>query len=827
MIEVKNLNKTYDRRKPNANHVLKDVSFTLPDTGFVCILGPSGCGKTSLLNAIGGLDAFDNGTLATENVSVNRYGTPSFENERNRSFGYIFQNYYLLDNHSVAYNVYLGLHSLKLSHKEKLDRVNQALEAVDMQRYARRKVSDLSGGQQQRVAIARALARRPKVIFADEPTGNLDEANTQNICTLLRQASKDSLVLMVTHEERIARFFADRIITLDSGVLVNDTETWDREQLTLDNDKELYAGDFRENTLDASQLELRLLQSENAPPVKLTVVATADRIVLKLSDPRAVLLSQNDDSPKILEGKRPVLKLENLSENKEAHIPLFRDPPAQQAKAGKGVTAAMQLQEARSLMQGKGIRAIGMRIFLVLLTVLTLITAGDFIAVSRIRPEDFVTGDSHFLEVEVAKGKNTNMPGKGGLGFEDDKSLQREYFADLVKRLPDCQVLGQMSATPTFQVKMVYQMNDLKLNFPAHSTVSVKYLDESSLIFGRMPTNSREIVVDKLVLESIIAKEGILQNAVSSVEMFLDATLTYSHKPLTPTIVGISDSGERSVYMTEAAMLNLSLRGAEAISLTELQALHPGEFDDVVLADNECIAIIDNAGYIYTQRIDTFVSMGVKGSFLVKDAIYSDKTQSYFVVSDGAIAQLTLNIATDELFLYCPDKAAAKAVIRQRSQWEKDGELVVTINDRYQREYDQYLEQTLLRTDARIIITLTVMAICMVMLYLLCRAQIQHRLSLIAVYRLLGIPGRKLYGIFLMEGTLSALASVIPVGLLTWGVIAALQHFTELEIPLELSLPVTGLVCLCILIYYLIVSMLPLGKLLRLPPARLATQYDV
>ena len=132
-----------------------------------------------------------------------------------------------------------------------------------------------------------------------------------------------------------------------------------------------------------------------------------------------------------------------------------------------------------------------------------------------------------------------------------------------------------------------------------------------------------------------------------------------------------------------------------------------------------------------------------------------------------------------------------------------------------------------MRTDARIIITLTVMAICMVMLYLLCRAQIQHRLSLIAVYRLLGIPGRKLYGIFLMEGTLSALASVLPVGLLTWGVIAALQHFTELEIPLELSLPVTGLVCLCILIYYLIVSMLPLGKLLRLPPARLATQYDV
>lgn len=827
MIEVKNLNKTYDRRKANANRVLKDVSFTLPDRGFVCILGPSGCGKTSLLNAIGGLDAFDNGTLSTENVSASRYGTAAFENERNRSFGYIFQNYYLLDNHSVAYNVYLGLHSLKLSHKEKLNRVKQALEAVDMHRYSRRKVSDLSGGQQQRVAIARALARRPKVIFADEPTGNLDEANTQNICTLLRQASKDSLVLMVTHEERIARFFADRIITLDNGVLVNDIDSWDREQLILGNDKELYTADFQEEAVDGSRLELRVLQSEDAPPVKLTVVATADRIVLKLSDPRAVLLSQGEESPKLIEGQRPVLKLETLEENQETHIPLFREPPAKQTKAGKGVTTSMQLQEARSLMRGKGIRAIGMRIFLILLTVLTLITVGDFITISRLRPEDYVTSDSHFLKVEVAKGKNSEMPGKTALGFEDDKKLQREYFADLLQRLPDCQNLGQISAAPKFQVSIVYQMNDLTLSFPAHSTVPLKYLDESTLIFGRMPANSGEIVVDRLVLESVIDKEGILQNVVTSVEMFLDSRLNYGTKPLTPVIVGICDSGERSAYMTDAAMLSLSLRGTEAISLSELQALHPGEFDDITLQDKECIAIIDNAGYIYTRRIGSYVTLGIYDSFKVMDAVYSDKTKAYFVVSDESIDLLTFHVVTDEVHLYCPDKAAAKQIIQQRTEWEKNGQLIVTVNDRYQREYDQYLKETLLRTDARVIITLTVMVICMVMLYLLCRAQIQHRLSLIAVYRLLGIPGRKLYGIFLLEGSLSALASILPVGVLTWGVIAALQRFTELEIPLELTLPVTALACGCILVYYLTVSLLPLGKLLRLPPARLATQYDV
>ena len=246
MISVEKLNKTYQKHSRNANQVLHALTFPLPDTGFVCILGPSGCGKTSLLNAIGGLDTFDNGTITTESVSVSRPNTRAYNQERNQSFGYIFQNYYLLSEHSVGYNVYLGLHSLKLSHKEKLARVMEALKAVDMDRYIRRNVGELSGGQQQRVAIARALARRPRVIFADAPTGNLDEANTMNICTLLRQISRTSLVVMVTHEERIAKFFADRIITLSEGRIRSDSQDWQRSDLSLSQTATVYAGDYQE-----------------------------------------------------------------------------------------------------------------------------------------------------------------------------------------------------------------------------------------------------------------------------------------------------------------------------------------------------------------------------------------------------------------------------------------------------------------------------------------------------------------------------------------------------------------------------------------------------
>ena len=356
-MKITNLNKTYDRRRSNANHVLKDVSFTLPDTGFVCILGPSGCGKTSLLNAIGGLARFDSGTLETEHLQVSAYGTLAYEAERNRNFGYIFQNYYLLQNHSVAYNVYLGLHSLELSHGEKLRRVREALAAVDMERYLRRRVDTLSGGQQQRVAIARALARRPRVIFADEPTGNLDEANTLSICSLLRKISKTSLVVMVTHEERIASFFADRIIKLQEGRIASDSDDFQRGSLTVEGNSTLYAGDYAESRLDDNSVTLRLLREAGAAPVNLTVVALKDRIVIKLDDSRSVSCSPAGESPLLLEGKRPVMTLTELEQ--DASLPDFSREENIPAKAGRGLSLSMMWKEARKLLQGRGMRNVG------------------------------------------------------------------------------------------------------------------------------------------------------------------------------------------------------------------------------------------------------------------------------------------------------------------------------------------------------------------------------------------------------------------------------------------------------------------------------------
>ena len=190
MIKVNQLEKYFNKGKKNELHALKGVSVTFEDKGLVCILGESGSGKTTLLNAIGGLDTFQGGSMEIEGITLNKYDSKAVEKIRNDKYGYIFQNYYLLQDYTVAYNVKLALNTFDISEEEKDQRVEYVLQKLDIAKYKKKLVSQLSGGQQQRVSIARALVKSSKIILADEPTGNLDEENTLRTMSILRSIAK-------------------------------------------------------------------------------------------------------------------------------------------------------------------------------------------------------------------------------------------------------------------------------------------------------------------------------------------------------------------------------------------------------------------------------------------------------------------------------------------------------------------------------------------------------------------------------------------------------------------------------------------------------------
>ena len=807
MIRVNQLSKTYSRRD---RQVLRDVSFTLPDTGFVCIVGASGCGKTSLLNAIGGLDVFDGGSVSTDTLPRLRCGSRETEAERNRSFGYIFQNYYLLSEHSVAYNVYLGLHALDLSHAEKLERVREALREVDMARYARRSVSDLSGGQQQRVAIARALARRPRVIFADEPTGNLDRANTINICTLLRRISRHSLVVMVTHEEGIARFFADRIITLEEGRICEDSSDWTRSDMALE-DGALYAGDYRETLTSSDGLELRLLREEGAAPVSLTLLALKDRIIIKLDDSRRIACTTATEAPELREGTRPLLQLETL-----APAAPETPPAAAPCRAGKGLTGSMLWQEARRLSREKGIRRLGSWIFLVALTVLTLLTVADYLMVATIEPEDFIVTDSHILEIQLERGEGLELNTVGM------RALIQEYMAYLDASGLDFDYIPHISLSATYSVEVFRQMGAVTSTLGRFSYVPLSRLDESTLIHGRMPENPEEIVADRWVLENMMSQDGIIQSGIDDVTYFLDKELRYQSKNFTAKIVGISDCGEPCVFIDTAAMASIGAASNEIIPLSELKAL--GGFDDLTLGEGECIIVTNNAGFSYANKVGGVYLTNSTQPYTIVTTVEAD-TYASMVVGDEYLEDRLRSMLTDHFFLYCADKAAMKAVAADLPE-ELEGRLQVFITDKNTDAWNQYRAATAVRLDARSIVTLTVILISLVMLYLLQRSRVQERLGMIGVYRLLGIPGRKLVAIFTLESLLSFLRSTLPAAVLTWAAVHVLSSMPSLEISLLLPWQAAGAVALGIGIFHLLLSILPLLRLLRQPPARLAAKFD-
>ena len=820
MIRVTELNKTYDAGHRHANHVLHDVSFTLPDTGFVCLVGASGCGKTSLLNAVGGLDRFDSGTIATASMSASRYGSRQMENERNNSFGSIFQNYYLLTDHSVAYNIYLGLHSLGLTHKEKLARIREALKAVGMERFARRIVSDLSGGQQQRVAIARALARRPRVIFADEPTGNLDEKNTINICTLLRRISKTSLVVMVTHEENIARFFADRIITINEGRIISDSESWERGSLSAAG-SELYAGDHEEEIVQSEQVKLRVLHEKDAAPVNLTLAVLKDTIIIKLDDGRTVSCTTSGEEPVIVEGKRPELHLEAMDNEPMAHAQFDTHEPNPPARAGSGLSWRMMATEAGRLLKGKGKRFLTTWIFLAALSVLTTFIVSDYVTVSSVDPRDFILTDSHILEFAFERG--SALPAKANL--QEQIPVYSEY---LVNSGLDFDILPYVSTQVRVSSDAFKQLGNVSVSLGSVSHALVDRLDEGDLIYGRMPERSDEIVVDRWVLEEFLEKDGIIQNNFADIYRMVGTKLEYFKLPFAPTIVGICDCGDPTIYLTKTAMISVGRYGKYVISLSELQSLFPGEYDDVTLAENECIVVYNNAGVVYENKVGSEFKLTNKTTAIIVDAIEAD-TFAHAVIADEAVDTLLWKVcnASTDYILYCADKQAMKSYLAKGVPEKMRDMLSIERKDAYGSAWAKYQAASNLKADARTIVTVTIIALCMVMLYLLQRASVQERIGMMAVYRLLGIPGRKLMAIFSMESLLFSLSSVLPATALTWLAIQIMNRLPSLEFSMILPLSVTAIVFASITVYYLLVSLLPVQNLLHLPPARLAAKYDL
>lgn len=222
MLQLKNIVKDYVSGDTTVQ-ALKGIDITFRDSEFVSILGQSGCGKTTLLNIIGGLDQYTSGDLIINGRSTTKYKDSDWDTYRNHTIGFVFQSYNLIPHQSVMSNVELALTLSGVSKAERRKRAVEVLEKVGLGDQIHKKPNQMSGGQMQRVAIARALVNNPDILLADEPTGALDSATSIQIMELLKEISKDRLIIMVTHNPELAEKYSSRIVRLLDGKVTDDT----------------------------------------------------------------------------------------------------------------------------------------------------------------------------------------------------------------------------------------------------------------------------------------------------------------------------------------------------------------------------------------------------------------------------------------------------------------------------------------------------------------------------------------------------------------------------------------------------------------------------
>ncbi len=290
-VRITNAHKYYNKGKSNQLHVMDNVNLELPEQGLVAIFGRSGCGKTTLLNTVGGLDKIASGSIELFGQNIKE----DTDTLRNKYVGYIFQNYNLSLTDTVYENVAAALRLCGLTDETDIsERVMAALGNVDMAKYRDRTPDTLSGGQQQRVAIARAIVKCPAIILADEPTGNLDEANTVLVMDILKELSRTRLVLLVTHEAHLVDHYCDRVIEIVDGRVTSDRTNQEANGYVTRNKNHIYLGELEKTETAAPGVSLEYY-GEPMGEIRLRIVNQGGKLFLKAEGAPVKILDEGSE----------------------------------------------------------------------------------------------------------------------------------------------------------------------------------------------------------------------------------------------------------------------------------------------------------------------------------------------------------------------------------------------------------------------------------------------------------------------------------------------------------------------------------------------------
>ncbi len=901
MIKVSGLNKYYNKGKKNELHVINDTTIELPDNGLICILGESGSGKTTLMNTISGLDDFVGGTIEVDGVEIKKFGDSNQERVRNEKFGYIFQSYYLLQDRTVEYNIMISLGLYNISEEEKEERIDYVLKAVDMWRYKKRLVSQLSGGQQQRIAIARALAKSPRVIFADEPTGNLDEANTMRIMGILKKISKKCLVVVVTHEKSIADFFADRILWISDGKIEGDKEKTSQTSYKFVEDTNLYLGEYEKVQISNDKINVETYANAEMPDVEIKLVYENGKIYISLGNTKNVEFLTSESEKKIIEGKKPSIELTDVD---DLEYSLEELEYAKKPKLGLREIKNIALDNIKAM----GKRQIFLVVSLLAMSIMMVLAVQDILTIISINEEEVVSTDSHYLEVVLEK---------DGL-ITSKVFLERKK--DIIKEIKNNEKLyNELVLNPKTALSYTYtgfvQLENLKTNMTKFTFVPIDKLSEDELMYGRMPQNDHEIVVDKWALEQYVSGANEISNVINDIKHFLDKKVATSNG-VELTIVGISESEEMNVYIKKDIIIQLNKSTEnyrtysdyitnfdKEYSGKELGLGEDGNYEILVsqsvflssynaysASNHGTIREYENARDSYEdflphynnlmeEDLDSEYRKGLENEYQERKSrmerrynrmlehygvdtyekcceIRDDYSRYTFekstksgntytvvgffsedlseemgvqmIIADGAEEMLLPDILAyvGEFYVYAENQDEVKDFFSDLPSKLLEG-IRYSITNPYDEALAQYKEEKAEQFNGRIIVTITIFVISMIILYFMMKANAVQRMQDLGVYRLIGISKSSIVGIFALEN-----AVITTYTSLVGAVLATFATYLVSSIPslgVNINYPWYAFLLTVLFLYVtnIIIGILPIRKILKLPPAQLATKYDI
>ncbi len=810
MIEVKNLHKYYNKGKKNEQHVLNDVSLELDRTGLVCILGESGSGKTTLLNTIGGLDTFADGSIRINDTEIKKYDPKVMEPIRNDHFDYIFQNYYLLKDYPVSYNIKLALNRYDLSEEEKEERVDYVLKMLGIEKYKKKHVSKLSGGQQQRVSIARALVKSPDVIFADEPTGNLDEENTLRTMSILKNISKECLVLLVTHEKRIAKFFADRIIEVCDGKIVRDEPNDPLDSYERSDDSNIYLKELERTDLSDEWAEFRMYNRREDIPrkIELSFAWRDGKLYIQNHMDCDILIEGVENGVQMLDEERPTLDMEEV-DNFSYDLPKLKS----KGSAHLGRKEIMRMAVENIQMMGKK-QAFIITILLVT-AVLLSVTMAQFINTFTVNESTIVATDDHYVEMIFSN---------AGARFSTNDRMKRmdlleEFFGDGKRGVPFFMPTASIYLTGDGYKQLI----NLTQKIEDFSFVSPEHLSESDLVYGQMPKKQTEVVVDKRILAKLAATRTSVASLHKEEESYLGMKIAISAVDTQLTIVGICDTKEPSIYCSQNVLLGISAKGYKIASVAELQADVEDEFADTSLKEDEVLVrktLYENLEDKSKVDIGTDTVMTYQVAGTIPDGLGYD-----YVLSDqGCIDIRNVMIYENKVtYIYCDNPQETYDYLEENgSDYGKAFKLNLSIPAKDQiKEYQQKYSSDM---DAKKLIPIAIAIISLVMVYFTIKSNATSRSEELTVYRLIGISRGSILKAFMLEMILVTSYTSLPAVALTCGVIQFIGSIPSLEIAMNFPWWSALILLVCLYVVHALISIMPVYGILSKPPATLAVK---